>query len=565
MVVAARAVGVAVRHLIVGGLAQAAHDHHELYGLAGQGVVAIDRHAVGRDLPDGVDRHFIAIFAAAGELHADLHVGWKGAAGFSAHRILVEVTEPVFRLDARAHLLPHFGALDGRLKDREHATMPAVQISDPFLSLEERAAGVEQLVIDGDDGVLADFHGYPAGVERKWKGRRSSGRVADYARYTRTMTLPLDAGLPLLGGIDAARFMAVHWQKRPLFVAGAVPQAADVIDIETLFELAQHPEAQTRRIAQTDDAWSVASGPLRPRQLASKGRWTVLVQGINHFLPAADALLRRFAFIPYTRLDDVMASYATPGGGVGPHYDSYDVFLIQARGTRRWQISGQSDRSLRPGQPLKLMADFRAEQTFDCQPGDLLYLPPGYAHDGVAVDDCITLSVGFRAPSHTELAREFLFWMADRVELPGLYADPDRVPTADPAEVDAGLVQRVSEVFQGICWDERRVAAFLCQYLSEPKPHIVFDPPDEPLGAIAFARAARRLGVALDLQTLMLYCGDEVYCNGESLAADASLRPALQRLASQRFLQADEIAADLPTLLFPLYQVGQLHLAEPAR
>ena len=377
--------------------------------------------------------------------------------------------------------------------------------------------------------------------------------------------MPEDTATLPLGGLSAAEFMAAHWQKRPLFVAGAVPEAGGVVDLETLFDLAQHPEAQTRRIARKGEAWSVAHGPLRARQLAAKGVWTVLVQGINHFLPEADALLRRFAFVPYTRLDDVMASYATLGGGVGPHYDSYDVFLIQAHGARRWQISGQADRALRAGQPLKLMADFRAEQTFDCQPGDLLYLPPGYAHEGVALDDCITLSVGFRAPSHTELAREFLGWLADRVDIPGLYADPDLGATPNPALVDAGMVQRVAGVLQGIRWDDTAVAGFLCQYLSEPKSHVVFDPPEEILGETAFARAAQRHGVALDLQTLMLYDAHSVYCNGEVLESAPDLLPAVHGLADRRFVEGAEMTRALADKLYPLYLAGHLHLAAPSK
>lgn len=379
---------------------------------------------------------------------------------------------------------------------------------------------------------------------------------------------PLGAALaePLapLGGMTAADFMARHWQKRPLFVPGAVPEAAGVVDVATLFELAQYPDAQTRRIARKADVWTVDQGPLNPRKLAAKGVWTVLVQGLNHFLPRADALLRRFAFVPYTRLDDVMASYATPHGGVGPHYDSYDVFLIQAHGTRRWQISGQADRALLPDQPLKLMADFRAEQTFECHPGDLLYLPPGYAHDGVALDHCITLSVGFRAPSRTELAREFLFWLADRIELPGHYADPDLAAASRPAEVDASLVQRVGAVLQDIRWDATAVSAFLCQYLSEPKSHVVFDPPEQQLAAPAFARVAQRQGVALDLQTLMLHEAGAVYCNGEAVPVSADQLEALCRLADQRFLHANQVDRRLADCLYPLYAAGYLHPAEPA-
>ncbi len=377
------------------------------------------------------------------------------------------------------------------------------------------------------------------------------------------MTMTLDAPTPLLGGLDPTRFMAAHWQKRPLFVSGAVPDAAAVVDIETLFDLAQHPDAQTRRIARKGSAWSVDHGPLRARQLAGKGPWTVLVQGLNHFLPEADALLRRFSFIPCTRLDDLMASYATPGGGVGPHYDSYDVFLIQAHGTRRWQISGQPDRELLPDQPLKIMADFRVEQTFDCGPGDLLYLPPGYAHDGVALDDCITLSVGFRAPTHTELAREFLLWLADRIEFPGLYADPELEPVSAPAAIDAGLLGRVSDLLGGIRWEREDVSAFLCQYLSEPKPHVFFEPPDPLLSEAAFARAAQQAGVALDLQSLMLHDASGVFCNGERLSASSGQLQALRLLADRRFLEGGMVSRALSDVLYPLYQAGCVHLAEP--
>jgi len=366
-----------------------------------------------------------------------------------------------------------------------------------------------------------------------------------------------------LGGMSAAHFMAEYWQKRPLFLPAAVPEAAAVVDAATLFELAADPDTQTRRIAREGDAWSVVHGPLRRRQLSAKGVWTILVQGLNHSLPAADALLRRFAFIPYTRLDDVMASYATPGAGVGPHFDSYDVFLIQALGTRRWQISAQPDRQLLPGQPLKLMADFRAEQTFDCRPGDLLYLPPGYAHDGVALEPCITLSVGFRAPSCSELAREFLYWMADRVDLPGLYADPDLAPVESPAAIDAGLVSRVLALLDTLRWDAPAVSAFLGHYHSEPKPHVVFDPPQEPLGRAAFAREAAKHGVALDLQTLMLHDAAGVYCNGEPLPHAAALRGALCRLADRRFLEGRELDPALAGCLHPVYRAGQLHLALP--
>lgn len=365
----------------------------------------------------------------------------------------------------------------------------------------------------------------------------------------------------MLGGRTPQQFMAEHWQKRPLFVPDAVPEAAAVIDVETLLDLAQHPEAESRKISQTQQGWQLDQGPFRARQLAGRQAWTVLVQGINHFLPEADALLRRFGFITYARLDDVMASYATPGGGVGPHYDSYDVFLIQARGTRRWEISAQTDRDLVPNQPLKIMADFRAQESFDCRPGDLLYLPPGYAHHGVALDDCITLSVGFRAPSNAELAREFLLWMAERVELPGLYADPNLAATDRPAAMPEAMVASVAATLAGVAWSADDVRRFLAQFLSEPKPHVVFEAPEDELNERDFVRAARASGVALDLQTLMLYDQGRVYCNGEPWLCSPQTAEALCRLADLRYLTADELEAPVAAALYPAYQAGHVHLA----
>ncbi len=377
----------------------------------------------------------------------------------------------------------------------------------------------------------------------------------------------------LLGGLTPDRFMAEHWQKCPLFVAGAVPEAPHVIDTETLLDLATHPDAQSRRIRQTAGSWTCDQGPFRPRQLSGRGPWTVLVQGINLFLPEADALLRRFGFVPFARLDDLMASYATTGGGVGPHVDSYDVFLIQAAGTRRWEISGQVDRSLIPGLPLRILADFRPEQTFDCQPGDLLYLPPGYAHHGVALDEpCITLSVGFRAPALAELQQAFLVWLAEHraedgatvSQPPALYSDPDQPATVTPAQLPPAMCEQVGAALTAIRWGAEEVRDFLGETLSDPKPHVYFEPPVPALSRAGFVRALKTSGVALDLQTQMLYADGRVWCNGQLLAETAE--PALRLLADRRWLRADDALTD-PVIddLYAMYMRGHLHPAIAAK
>jgi 50S ribosomal protein L16 3-hydroxylase len=187
------------------------------------------------------------------------------------------------------------------------------------------------------------------------------------------------------------------------------------------------------------------SGPIKQVPIKEKKDWTLLVQGVNLHNQQADELLRQFRFIPDARLDDLMISYAADGGGVGPHYDSYDVFLLQAHGQRRWKIGAQQDLSLVEGMPLKILSNFKPEEEFVLEPGDMLYLPPQYAHDGIAIGECMTYSVGFRAPAFQELGEAFLHFMSESIDLPGRYSDPDLKATTKPAEIGNELLETVAE------------------------------------------------------------------------------------------------------------------------
>lgn len=180
----------------------------------------------------------------------------------------------------------------------------------------------------------------------------------------------------MLGGLTPRIFLRRHWQKRPLFVRGAFSPAAPIVDVAKLLALAARDDVESRIVERHGRRWETQHGPF-PRARPGPRDWTLLVSGVNLESRAADRLLRRFAFIPHARLDDLMVSYAAPGGGVGPHVDSYDVFLVQGPGRRRWTLPGVS---------------------YLCEPGDLLYLPPGVKHHGVALEACFTYSVGFRAP-----------------------------------------------------------------------------------------------------------------------------------------------------------------------
>jgi 50S ribosomal protein L16 3-hydroxylase len=364
-------------------------------------------------------------------------------------------------------------------------------------------------------------------------------------------------------GLDPAVFMERHWQREPLLVRGAFPGFADPLAPREVLALARSGEAASRLVRRRARHWSLEHGPFEARTLAAlPGRdWTVLVQDTNHFSPAADALLAAFDFLPHARIDDVMVSYAVPGGGVGPHVDSYDVFLLQGRGRRRWRISRQRDLGFVPGLPLKILADFRAEEEWVLGPGDMLYLPPGVAHDGVAESECLTWSIGFRAPTDEELARAFLGHLDDALRLDGQYADAGTRPARHPGELPADFLAHATRVAGRIRWNQRTLRDFCGRFLSEPKPQVFFKPPPRPLAPAAFRRAAVRRGLALDPRSRLLFSGTMFFMNGEAFASSAAARSLLRRLADRRAVEGLAHApADFWALAHEWYRCGYLAL-----
>ncbi|MCS6899992.1 MAG: cupin domain-containing protein [Myxococcales bacterium] len=345
-------------------------------------------------------------------------------------------------------------------------------------------------------------------------------------------------GLTLLGGLTEEEFCERYWQKKPLLVRGAIPRFTGLLTPDELAGLACEEDMQSRLVRRRRGRYTLENGPFDEATFARlpERNWTLLVQGINHVLPSAERLLLRFRFLPYARLDDLMVSYAPPGGGVGPHVDSYDVFLLQGKGRKRWEISSQEDRTLVPGAPLKILQDFRAEDRWDLNPGDLLYLPPRYAHHGIALDECMTYSIGFRALSAEELVHQFLAWLPQQLTPKGMYEDPELRPVKHPAEIDPGMVDKAVALLSQARWDRELVGRFLGHYLSDPKPHLRFEPPRKPLGLPAFARRANKHGVRLALASLMLSRGGVFYLNGEEILAEPRERKWMQRLADDRRL-----------------------------
>jgi 50S ribosomal protein L16 3-hydroxylase len=390
-------------------------------------------------------------------------------------------------------------------------------------------------------------------------------RVGDEAsgsgRYNRVMSDAPDRRL--LGGLTPALFLRRHWQKRALLVRDAIPGVGGLVSRPELLRLACRDDVESRLVHRERGRFSLAQGPFRAsdfKSLPARG-WTLLVQGVNLHLPAADALLRRFAFIPYARLDDLMISYAVPGGGVGPHADSYDVFLLQGEGRKRWRIGHSSNAAAKPRTPLKLIAHFRPDSAWTVGPGDMLYLPPSLAHDGVALDPCTTYSIGFRAPSAHELATSFLDWLRDQIALEGRYSDPDLKPAREPARIGAAMRAQCASALGGIRWNRSSADAFLGCYLTEPKPHVFFAPPQAPLPLRAFCTSATRRGLHLDARTQLLYDGRWIFINGAAIARPRSGVSTIERLANARRIGAGEAAPPDPCeLLYRWYCDGYLHL-----
>jgi 50S ribosomal protein L16 3-hydroxylase len=368
------------------------------------------------------------------------------------------------------------------------------------------------------------------------------------------------AAIPFLGGLTADQFLSEYWQKKPLLVRNALVGFDGLLTRDEMLELASRDDVESRFVSQAG-GWTIEHGPfVRQRLRRAVKPWTVLVQGLNLLLPAADEMMRRFSFIPYARLDDLMVSYATDGGGVGPHFDSYDVFLLQGIGKRRWRIGNQKDQTLIDGLPIRILKEFRPVHDWVLEPGDLLYLPPEWAHDGIAVGECMTYSVGFRAAPAQELAEQFLTFLQDRVEMSDRYRDPDLKRQRHPAEIGAAMIDQVAGILTNIRWDRKTVRDFLGCSLTEPKSHIFFDPPETPLSAKRFASALHKRGVRLDARSQLLFSDDRFFINGEDAIVAHKDRAALRSLADLRQIVAPAIGESGEQLLYDWYRCGFLHL-----
>jgi 50S ribosomal protein L16 3-hydroxylase len=303
-----------------------------------------------------------------------------------------------------------------------------------------------------------------------------------------------------LTNFDPAHFLRDAWQKKPLLIRNPWAAWSNPLSPDELAGLACEAEVESRLITQDAGKLAAENGPLREDRFGALGRspWTLLVQAVDHYVPKVAALIEPFRFIPNWRIDDVMVSYATDGGGVGAHFDQYDVFLIQGLGRRRWQVGGYCDENspLLPHDDLRLLADFEITDEWVLEPGDILYVPPGFAHNGIAVgDDCMTFSVGFRAPSRGEMLEDYcdhlIETLAEEQGADDRYADPDLALQANPGEIAPAAIAKLHAMVTERLRDEADFARWFGRYNSTPKyPEMDFSP-EEPLDRQEFAALIR--------------------------------------------------------------------------
>lgn len=384
-----------------------------------------------------------------------------------------------------------------------------------------------------------------------------------------------DTPLQLLGGLTAREFLRDYWQKKPLLVRQAIPDFESPISPDELAGLALEEEVESRLVIEHGERpWELQRGPFNEDtfQDLPERDWTLLVQAVDQFVPEVAELLEDFKFLPKWRIDDLMISFAAPGGGVGPHFDNYDVFLLQAHGRRRWQIGQMcdSDSPLLPHADLKILAEFEPTDEWVLEPGDMLYLPPRLAHNGIAEDDCMTYSVGFRAPSAAEVLTHFTDFLGQFLPDEERYSDADIQPSEDPNQIQRDALERLKALLNEHMSDERLLMTWFGQFMTEPKyPELVagIEIEEEDFlgaledGAILIRNPSARMAWSEVGEDLVLFA------SGQSRLVSTSLRELLKLICSADALHVENLGVWLAddegrTLLWELVKQGSLGFAD---
>jgi len=356
----------------------------------------------------------------------------------------------------------------------------------------------------------------------------------------------MNAPRRFLAGLSPNQFLAQHWQKKPLLCRGAVPNYTPPLSPDELAGLACETEVESRLVQRTATRYSLEVGPFPEARFHTLGKknWTLLVQDLDQHVPAVLSLLDHLDFLPSWRVDDVMASFAADGGSVGPHYDEYDVFLLQVEGKRRWQVSELFSRDdLVKNSQLKLLRNFSPQAEWVLEPGDMLYLPPHVAHFGVAEGPCVTYSLGCRAPSVSQLVEHFAQRASSQSDEGQRYQDPDLTPTSGRFSLDAAALARTRSILnQALTFDDETLGRGLGTLATQPKALFARD----AIRPLTSARAEKRLAQKRGLQRRIgsrwnHFVADKrrayLFVDGTEFAF-AGKRDFLQELCSQASLSA---------------------------
>ncbi|MEH6389333.1 MAG: cupin domain-containing protein [Pseudomonas profundi] len=352
-----------------------------------------------------------------------------------------------------------------------------------------------------------------------------------------------------LGNISVEAFLRDYWQKKPLLIRQAFTDFENPLSADELAGLSLEDEVESRIVLEHGERpWELRRGPFTEDDYRSlpEQDWTLLVQAVDQFVPDVADLMKAFSFLPSWRLDDVMISYATPGGSVGPHYDNYDVFLLQGEGHRRWKLGQRCDAEspLLDNPDLKILSEFEQQEEWVLAPGDMLYIPPGLAHYGIAEDECMTYSIGFRAPSHHEVLVHYTDFLGQHLSEQQRYSDAGQPVPVNPAEIDDAAVDRLREILLEAANDKTALAIWFGRFMTEPRyPELLQPMPQEP-GELA-QLLSQGYGLVRNPSARLAYRveGDQVvlFASGEHCVLPASLLPLVQLVCNEDYLDAEHL------------------------
>jgi 50S ribosomal protein L16 3-hydroxylase len=352
---------------------------------------------------------------------------------------------------------------------------------------------------------------------------------------------------------DSTQFLRDYWQRRPLLIQAALPGFEDPLSAEELAGLALEPDIESRLIEQVDGNWTLQHGPFQQDSFSSQNPWTLLVQAVDHYIPAVAQLRQLVDFLPQWRVDDIMISYAVDGGGVGPHYDNYDVFLLQGQGQRRWRLGHYCDgtEALVEHDELRILENFTTDTEYLLEPGDILYVPPRLAHWGIAVGDCMTYSIGLRAPRLNDLLSRCTDNLLEQLDPELLYRDPPLVPASAAGEISRDSLEAALAQLQEVLAQSHANPDWFGELVTEPRYET-----DQERNPCALVPGST---ITLNPESRLAWMQDtaalRVYANGESLPAPNSCKTLLQQLCGGHSLISTEQPTELG-LLNQLYQLG---------